>query len=238
MAVQQPMIGQQAGRGGTYLKSPMEKYMISPMDDEHVEKTNPKLTCGPLTSWHHVNVVMRLAFTFHSHTHTATPPSATTKHSHCCPSPRLVMSDGGSAGPLHPPPSGQQGISAYMNGGAGPAPAPQHVNPNAAKLKFPEAVPASTKAAVLGYVAPADRRIHMLKPSSTTGTSYYGVKLDVMKNGVANDKQHYYACLASQACRTARKMLSLTNGSSSGATNHLQDIHKITMPKGAKIKDK
>lgn len=158
-----------------------------------------------------------------SPTHTTTLPITT------------IMSDGGGAAAGGPPPSGQQSMMSFLpphDGAAAVAAplAPHGANTQAAKLTFPGKVPVATRDAVLSYVAPPGFRIHPLTANARSGAVYYGVKLDVLQDdGTVHPSDKRFACLASVGCRNSQQRLKLKNGSSTGATQHLSDVHDITM---------
>jgi len=108
----------------------------------------------------------------------------------------------------------------------------QHANREAAKLTFPDGVLVATRDAVLSFEAPSNCRIRELKQTQRSGVVFYGVKMDIVReNGEVDPHNKLFTCLASAGCRNARKILKLKGETTTGATSHLRDTHKITMEK-------
>lgn len=141
---------------------------------------------------------------------------------------------GSSSGGSPPAPPQQTTLSRVVGHGRGEV-SERPRNQVAAKLKFPNSVPADVKAAVLSY-APPQKELVIADIPNVKGkpsfTAFYGVRLeykgeDRQKKLVPKRKQ-LYACLASQGCRTMSKTLKISSGSTTGATNHLKQEHAIT----------
>lgn len=105
-------------------------------------------------------------------------------------------------------------------------------NPKAAKLRFPADVPADVKDAILNFTPPGHLLIADIPQdeSAPSVSAFYGVRLDIKPNEgekLAETRKQKYMCLATQKCRTARKLLGISTGSTTGATNHLKKQHSI-----------
>ena len=67
-------------------------------------------------------------------------------------------------------------------------------------------------------------------------TAFYGVRLEYKpEDGKKLEpvRKQVHACRASQGCRTTAKILKITPGSTTGATNHLEQEHSITSESSA-----
>ncbi|CAN0120107.1 unnamed protein product [Ectocarpus sp. 4 AP-2014] len=154
---------------------------------------------------------------------------------------------GTSSGTQHhtpsPPPSSQTSMSNFLRTGSGSGggsgnegggsaetqPAVQATDVQ--KLRFPSDVPADVRAAVLGYQPPPGHtidRIHNVT-SKPSFICFWGVRVYTMVNG---KKKSCYKCMANHKCRVSPKLLSLA-GSTTGATEHLKNVHKTESPTSA-----
>ncbi|CAN0364775.1 unnamed protein product [Hapterophycus canaliculatus] len=86
------------------------------------------------------------------------------------------------------------------------------------------------------YKAPGGFTIaRVTKRKRPTITCFYGVKLDIGSGPFPPEsREQTFACLASNSCRVSRKLVKVSGGSITGATQHLKDTHGIEAVSSAK----
>ncbi|CAM9459705.1 unnamed protein product, partial [Hapterophycus canaliculatus] len=89
--------------------------------------------------------------------------------------------------------------------------------------------PETVRTAVMNYKPLGGFTIARVKKRKRpTITCFYGARLDIGSGPFPPEtREQTFACLASNSCRVSRKLVKVSSGSTTGATQHLKDTHGI-----------
>ncbi|CAN0403400.1 unnamed protein product, partial [Laminaria digitata] len=96
----------------------------------------------------------------------------------------------------------------------------------------PDDVPEAVKSAIDNFKAPTGFELCPC-PSSLRRSIVFNWGVRMVRKSVVADRGGHWVCMASHACRQARKRLVITSAQTSNATQHLSQVHKL---KSAKAK--
>ena len=109
----------------------------------------------------------------------------------------------------------------------------------AKKVQYPDDVPEAVKSAIDNFKAPTGFDLCPCPSSLQRSIVFiWGVRM-VRKSVVADRGGHVkqeWVCMASHACRQARKRLVITSAQTSNATQHLSQVHKLKSAKAKTMK--
>lgn len=110
---------------------------------------------------------------------------------------------------------------------------------NKVELQFPEDVPEAVRTSIIEFQVPADYVLCPIPASTERSILYYwGVRME-RKDAVVGQRGHrkqLWACLTSDKCRQKRRLLAISSGQTTNATQHLL-THKQQSSRSKKAMD-